>query len=178
MTEEYDTKLLLALDRLVARYGSARVTRLADLIRDPEHAEEIAGMLESAAAHAPRGKSTRGGKKSDRVGMGVLRELRRSDPDKHAIIAEVRQELIAGSVLSSMEDLRRFAAVNDLPIGKASSRTAAIAPLLKSMSRLPIPEIAELRDSMMLRTSDDRSLERWRDLIVRTRPADLNEEDR
>ena len=100
--------------------------------------------------------------------MGVLNDLRMSDPDKHAVIAEIRSHLISGKILHSMSELRNFARRNNLNIGKSSSRSAAISPLLRSLSNLPITEIVSLRDSMVDFNSDDRSLARWRDVIVRS----------
>ena len=172
MIEENDVAIVHALDRLVARYGFRSANRLVELIRDPKRAEELATVLELAATRARQSKSRSRGKKSDRVGMGILRELRTSDPEKHAVVAEFRSQLISRSILPSMYELRRFAMMNDLSIGRASSRTAAIAPLLRSIAQLPTSEILSVIDSAISASIDDRSLERWRDVIVRPRVPD------
>ena len=46
MTESREIKLLTELSRIVAKYGPEPVTRLAELIRDPQRAEELAAALE------------------------------------------------------------------------------------------------------------------------------------
>jgi len=169
MSKENDAAMLAALDRLVARYGPHGATCLAELIRDPKRAEELAVALESAAARTRQRKAKPRPQRTDRVGMAVLNGLRMSDPQKHAVVAEIRRHLLSGTALQSMSELRRFARMHDLSIGKATSRNAAISPFLKSLSELATPEIVALRDSMIQFTADDRSLEMWRSVIVRTR---------
>ena len=170
MTESREVELLTELSRFVAKFGPEPVTRLAELIRDPNRAEELAAALEYAAARStsvrrPIAKS----QKLERAGMKVLNELRKSDPEKHSVLAEIRRELISGTVLRSMSEIRNFAVMNDLSLGKASSRSSAIPPLLRSLSKLSMPEINSLRDSLIESNVGDRSLERWRDVIVRPR---------
>ena len=169
--------MLDALDRLIARYGPRPVTRLAELIRDPQQAKDLAAALESAAARASQRKSRAKSHRTDRVGMAVLNDLRMSDPRKHAIVAEIRHQLISRSILPSMDELRRFARMHDISIGKASSRNAAIAPLLRSLSQLSTPEIELLRDSVIQSEVNDRSLDKWRDVIVRRRPDKSDAEE-
>lgn len=169
MIEEYDIAILSSLGRLVDRYDPRRLIRLAELLRDPQRARGLADALEDAAATALRGKASPKGQKSDRVGMAVLKELRLSEPEKHSALAEVRHQLLSRTILSSMDELRRFALMHDLSIGKASSRTAAIAPFLRSLSKLETSEILSIRDSITHSDSDNRSLDRWRDVIVRPR---------
>ena len=161
--------MLATLDRLVARYGPDLVTRLAELIRDPKQAEELATALESAAARAPQKKARPRSQKTDRVGMGVLNDLRLSDPQKHSVVADIRRQLISRTVLKSMDELRRFARMHELSIGTASSRNAAIAPFLRSLSQLPTPEIVSLRNLIIQSDVNDRSLDMWRNVIVRPR---------
>ena len=177
MIEENDIAILAALDRLVARYKPHAITSLAELIRDPHRAEELANALESAATRTHQKKAKRKSPRTDRVGMAVLKELRMSDPQKHSVVTEVRHQLLSKTVLQSMEELRRFARMHHLSIGKASSRNAAIAPFLKSLSQLPTPEIVSLRDSIIQSDVNDRSLERWRDVIVRPPPSKSDVED-
>lgn len=177
MTGKTDLDLLVELSRIVAKYRPEVVARLAEQIRDPVRAEELAIALEFVAVRstqkkvAPRAKSP----KSDRVGIKVLNELRSADPEKHSLIAEVRRELLAGTILQSMADIRRFALMNDLSIGNASSRKAAISPFLRSLAQLSTPEIISLRDALIQYNTDDRSLERWRDVIVRPRTSQKSE---
>lgn len=177
MTEDYNMALLTALDRIVARYGPRPVIRLAELIRDPERAKKLATALEHAADKAHQSKHRRKSSRGDRVGMAVLKDLRSTDPEKHSIVAEIRRELISRTILQSMDELRRFAMMHDLSIGKASSRNAAIAPFLRSISQLSTPEVFSLRDSISQSKSDDRSLDKWRNVIVRPRFSKSDIED-
>ncbi len=177
MTEEYDVAMLVALDRLVARYGPRPVTRLVELIRDPQRAEDLAVALESAAVRVPRKKSKPRPRGTDRLGMAVLNGLRISDPQKHSVVAEIRRQLISGTSLSSMDELRRFARMHALSIGKASSRNAAIAPFLRSLSQLSTPEIVSIRDSVIQSEVNDRSLDRWREVIVRRQTSKPDAEE-
>ena len=121
MTEENEKAMLAALDRLVARYGPRPITRLSELIRDPQRAEELAKALDSAAARAPKSKVRKKSKTAERVGMNLLKALRLSDPEKHSLVAEIRSQLISRTTLPSMNEFRRFAIMHDLSIGKASS---------------------------------------------------------
>ena len=177
MTGKYDMKILAGLDRLIGRYGPRPVIRLAELIRDPKQAEKLADALECAAARAPQHSTRPKPQRTDRAGMAVLKKLRLSDPEKHSVIAEIRRHLVSRTILQSMDELRRFAMMHDLSIGKASSRTAAIAPFLKSLAELATPELLSLRDSIIQSNVDDRSLDRWRDVIVRPRPTKSNPAD-
>ena len=174
MMRDEDVQILSEFNRIVDRYGPDSVARLANLIRDPQFANDMATVLEEVAKTAPRRKPRTGPRNTQRIGMGVLNELRESDPEKHAAVAEFRERLISGSLLKSMMELRQFAMSHDLEIGKASSRNAAIAPLLRSISELETPTIIALLDSTDDFTSDDRSLERWRDLIVNPRRGQGN----
>ena len=162
-----DKKALAELTRIVARYGPEPLTRLAGFIRDPQNAEEIASVLESVAAQAHRNKATPKSRKTDGIGMAVLNDLKESDPQKYAAMADFRERLVSGTFLHSMNEIRQFARINDFTIGKAASRNAAIPPLLRSVSELDTPAIVALLDSMPESGYNDRSLERWRELIVR-----------
>jgi hypothetical protein len=170
MIQDEDIEVLAELSRIAARYGPDSVIRLANLIRDPVRAEELASVLERVASHAPQRLAHSKSEKVNRVGMGVLNSLRESNPEKHALIAALRDHLVSGTILGSMGELRHFARTHDLSIGKASSRSAAIAPLLQSTSELPALQIANLLDTLVQPKVDDRSLERWRNVIVKPRP--------
>ena len=165
-----DAKLLAELARLVARHGPSSFSRLATLIRDPEQAEMLAELLDEASSLSTRRTRRAATRTPERIGMGVLRELRKSNPEKHALIAAFRHDLLSRSILPTMNHLRNFALVNDVSIGKASSRSAAITPLLRSLSMLPADRIHTLRESLTYSETNDRSLEAWRNVIVKQRP--------
>ena len=166
-----DIKLLAELNRIVDRYGPESVTRLANLLRDPQSAADLATALESAVDKPRRSGRTAKPHTTDRIGMGLINALRDSDPEKHAVITTFRDNLISGAILRSMNDIRQFASMNDLTIGKASSRNAAIVPLLRSVSEMETPEIVSLLNTTTNFETDNHSLERWRNLIVRPKPS-------
>ena len=171
MIQDVDLKILAELIRIVDRYGPDSVTRLASLIRDPQFADEIATALEAVVEKAPRRGTRNKARSVDNIGMGILNALRKSDSQKHAAVAEFRERLISGSLLKTMPEIRRFARTYGLVIGSASSRNAAIVPLLRSISEWETASITDLLDSTTNSKSDDRSLERWRDLIVKPKPS-------
>lgn len=169
MIQEDDVKLLSEVVRIADRYGLDSVARLASLIKDPESAADIAAVLEAAAGKAAKSKGRAKARSTDRIGMGVLSQLEETDPNKHSAVAEFRDRLLAGASLRSMQEIRQFALIHDLSIGKASSRNAAIPALLRSIAALETPAILALLDSLTTPDNEDRSLKRWRELIVKPR---------
>ena len=158
------------LIRVVRRYGPEPLFRLALVIRDPASAKRLADTLELAISKVPP-KATASAKarsKDSSVGTKMLNELRKSNPQMHPIVAEMRSYLVSGKVLPSMCDLREFSSLHNLSIGKASSRRAAIVPLLRSIAQRSEAEASELLRLMVGRRDDDRSLQAWRHVIVRS----------
>ena len=97
-----------------------------------------------------------------------IQSLKASDPEKYSIIEEIRQDLVEGKHLQSMADLRQFAFLNELSIGNASSRKAAIPSFLISLSELPTCKVASLQDSIKKFKSGKQNLESWRKAIVKS----------
>ena len=160
-------RVLAELVRIVDRCGADSVSRLALIIKDPDSARDLADALELAVKEArPKRRASSKCPKASNAGLKVLDELRKSDPEKHPIIAEIRSYLIAGKALPSMGELRQFANMQNLSIGKASSRRAAIVPLLRSIAERPSAEATQLLHLMVRPTRNDRSLQGWRDVIV------------
>ena len=179
MIQEEDVKMISEMSRIVERYSADSVLRLAGLIRDPQSAAEIADALEGAVSNASQNKTRNKRRNPDRVGMEVLNRLAASDPQKHTAVAEFRDRLVSGNLLGSMNELRQFARMHNLPIGKATSRNAAIAPFLRSLAEMETSAITGMLDSLSAigdrRRDDDnnRSLDRWRDVIVKPKKRDV-----
>lgn len=169
MISDVDVKVLSELNRIVARHGPDPLMRLAGLIRDPQRAGDLAAVLESVAAQAANTKSSPNVRRVNGIGMAVLNDLKAGDPQKYEAIVDFRERLVSGTFLPSMSDIRQFSRVHDLSIGNASSRKAAIPPLLRSVSELETSAIVALLGSVPEPGGDDRSLERWRELIVKPR---------
>ena len=176
MIQSDDLKLLAELSRVVAKHDSGSLIRLANLIRDPKSADDLATVLESVAKQfgkprAPKERRSHNFRKTDGTGMGVLNELRETEPEKHATLVEFRDRLVSGALLQSMREVRQFALMHDLKIGNAKSRNAAIAPLLRSIAERDMLAIAELLGSATEFGPSGRSLEEWRDVIVKPLPV-------
>lgn len=169
MTQGNDKKVLSDLSRIVSRYGPEPFMRLAELIRDPQRADELATVLETVAARSNQGEQPTKSRKGGDVGKTVLDGLKEPDPQKHTAIADFRERLMAGTILRSMNEIRHFAEVHDFEIGNAKSRKSAIPSLLRSIAQWETSAIVALLDSIPEAESDDRSLERWRELIVKPR---------
>lgn len=168
MTQD-DIKILGELSRIVERYGADSITRLANLIRDPQSAVDIATALENAAQKKSKAEASTKARSTNRIGMRVLTHLLETDPQKYALMTDMRDRLVSGAFLRSMNEVRDFAGLHGLTIGKASSRNAAIPPLLRSISNLETSAIVSLLDSMSESQVGESSLERWRELIVKPR---------
>ena len=169
LEENKDIEMLAELGRLVKRYGADSLFRIAQLIRDPDQAAELATALEYIAHRAPPSKPARKSRspQHNRVGISVLNELSMTDPQKHSILAAIRHQLITNSILPGMKDIRHFALTHGLTIGTASSRNAAITPLLRSLSKLQTSTLNSIHNDLIAHVPNDRSLERWREVIVR-----------
>ena len=164
-----DIKVIAELNRIVERYGSDSVTRLANLIRDPKRADELATVLEIVAAQNV--KPTPKVRNPGNAGTAVLNDLKDKDPQKYTVLADFRERLVSGSILRSLSEVKQFAMLNGLSIGKATSRNATISPLLRSLSELETPAIVALSDSLIDVGGDARSLDRWWEVIVRPKPT-------
>ena len=173
MITEMDAAVVADLGKLVARHGRESVVRMAQMIRDPKQAEEIADVLEETAKQAnPPHSTRRKAKDNTKLGLALLKQIRLEDPRKHSILAELRSQLLSGRALPSMRELRSFAHLHDLEIGRASSRNTAIVPLLKALAHLPIEELHRLRDELVHFERSEGSLSTWWDVIVRSdRPS-------
>lgn len=166
MTRKTDAALLAELGRIVIEYGPQKVTALARRIRDPQWANEMASLLDSVVSEHSVPDAILNPNGNGRVGKGVLRSLKSSDPEKYSAIEEIRQELTTNKVLATMADLRHFAFLHGLSIGNASSRKAAIPAFLRSLSDLPTRDVVALQDPIREFKHEDQSLESWRKVII------------
>lgn len=94
-----DVKILTELIRIVNRYGPDSVSNLANRIKDPQYATELATALENAVAGASRTKVRAKSRSTNRVGIKLLNELKESDPQKQSVIAEFRDLLLSSRCL-------------------------------------------------------------------------------
>ena len=59
MLQDNDSKVLSDLSRIVSRYGPEPFIRLAEIIRDPQRADDLATVLETVAANKARPRPNR-----------------------------------------------------------------------------------------------------------------------
>ena len=111
MITEMDAAVVADLGKLVARHGRESVVRMAQMIRDPKQAEEIADVLEETAKQAnPPHSTRRKAKDNTKLGLALLKQIRLEDPRKHSILAELRSQLLSGRALPSHERIAEFCA--------------------------------------------------------------------
>lgn len=169
MIQANDIEMISELSRIVEKHGADSVSRLARLIRDPDFANDLAAVLQNVADDPLSTKDRAGSGSVDRMGIRIMDRLSKSDPKKHVAVAEFRDRLLSGDLFRTMADIRQFARLHDLSIGKAASRKQAVVPLLRSISEWETAEIAALLESNIEPDDDDRSLRKWRELIVKPR---------
>ena len=166
MTKNCDAALLAEFGRIMIKYGPQKVAILAERIRDPEWAEQLATILDLIVDEYSVPEVTSNHNGSRGIGQGVLRSLKSSDPEKYSVIEEIRQELTTNKALVSMADLRHFAFLHGLSIGSASSRKAAIPAFLRSLSDLPTDNVISMQDPIRDFKHEDQKLESWRKVII------------
>ena len=174
MTEGYDAEFVSDLARLMSKYGPEPFERLARAFKDPEEARRLGDLLNSVAASRPRRRKA---PSSDRMrtaprGESVLRELRNSSIELHNAILVFRDDFVAGEILPTMRDVRNFAQLNRVSIGRASSRNAALVPLLRSLSSFSPSEVRELHGESLQssgKLGTQRTLGHLRDAIIGSR---------
>ncbi len=164
MTE--DAELLGELARLIERYGPERFVRLANVLRNPSEASNLAAVIEGALATRPPTKRRRKQATRTAPGSRLLAGLRYTEPEKYNLLASFRDDFIAHKIFPSISHVRRFADENGITLGNASSRDRVITPVLRFMADLPQPQVETLVHHIAREEAGDRSLARWSDVIT------------
>ncbi|MDQ3398292.1 MAG: hypothetical protein M3511_11095, partial [Deinococcota bacterium] len=94
-------------------------------------------------------------------------EIKEDEPEKSELLLKLYDDLLAKTALPSLRDIHEFLADTELPPLKATSRSKAIVPLIKTLMTLQMPDLrAKLSKIESLSTQDDRSLEGWSNIIL------------
>ena len=171
MNIEYGDDLMEEFGGIVTKYGPERVTALAERIRDPQWANDLASLLEQAVMEYSLLDYTPKSQSNGQVGKKVLEAVKFSDPEKYSVLKVIRRDLTTGTTLQAMADLRHFARLNGISLGNTSSRKAAIPVFLRSLTERPTCDLIVLQDSIREFDPRNRSLENWRKVIVKQYPS-------
>lgn len=174
MSDSSSFALLEDLARLLRKHGPGAFSDLAALLRDPAKVDEITTILEASSLAGKRvglhkADSARSRKKpAPATLLQMLSELKRTDPEKAALLMSFNDDLLSKRVLPSLRDLRYFASDNQLKRVSADSRDKAIGPLIRELSKRTIEELRAIIGRLRTFESagDDRSLQRWTDVIL------------
>jgi hypothetical protein len=166
--------LLADLARLVRKHGPTAFSDLSAILRNPEKVEELTTILEAGASAGRRVTNYKAGAPTPRRQVPALSlpllfsRMRTTDPQITDLLSKFYEDLLAKRVLPTLRGLREFAHENHLKGAHAESREKAIGPLIRDLSGHPSDQIASILGRVRPAQSvpDDRSLERWADVIL------------
>jgi len=166
--------LLEDLARLVRKHGPAAFSDLSAILRNPKKIEELVSVLEAGASAGRRAKTYKSGvplrrRRAPSTALGLPDSLAATtDPETEGLLSRFYEDLLARRVLPTLPELREFASDNGLKGAKAESRGKAIGPLIRDLSLRPKDQVASIlgRARSAKSAKDDRSLERWADVIL------------
>ena len=162
-----EDKLMKDLIHLVHQYGSEPFERLAMILRSPEESAKLASVLDGALKISPASKNAKKARPRPVPGSQILNELRKDAPEKYELLEAVRSQLASGQMFRSIHDLRRFTEEYGVSLGSANSQSKAIVPMLRFLAPLSLQESQKILQMIALENSDDRSLARWSEVIMR-----------
>lgn len=171
MSGEREYELLIDIAKLLRKHGPDAFDDLANKISTPEFSAQLATVLTAAASSGrslkSEGKRGSHGKGTRRDLTAQLAALAETEPDKAAMLREFYDGLMAKYLLPTLREVRAFASDNGLPVPTATARPQVAASLLLSLVPLPLTEVqAKLNTLPPKADADDRSLQRWNDLIL------------
>jgi len=175
--QDRELDLLVALARLLRKYGPEPFESLSASLASPEYSQKLADLL-AETARVGRKTGTKGRPSgADRRGEPTrkfLESLRPTQPEKYEVLAILHDELTDGTVLPSVRDMRQFAEELHLPELRATSRQRAIGQLIRSLSSLSAEEIRHRAQRLPRSRLGESGLKGWSDIILhgRGRPAD------
>lgn len=178
MIDTNDASFINDLAKLIRKHGTAPLARLTAILQNPEQVHQLNEVL-SAALKLERQTRPQRRSRVSLIGETILRELRTSDIDMHNVILLFRDEFITGLILPTMQDVRDFARMNDLSIGRATSRNTSLVPLIRSLSELSVEDVRYLhRELNRSDASSDssRTLGHLRDAIIGSTRVQMDDE--
>ena len=175
---EFD--LLVDLSKLLKKYGPEVFTQLAEQLSAPEFVEQLTKLLSGTARVARKVPATHAASLPKTPSPHELRSslvaLGETEPERGVLLVRLYDELMAQTVLPTIQDLRTFAIRAGLGPLEIRSRPQAVLALLNELRKRPVEELTALVADLHTATGqNDRSLENWSRIILdkelRTRKA-------
>jgi hypothetical protein len=159
MISKKEHALMVDLAKLLKKHGPEAFESLSGSVFSPEFTEKFSSVLLKVAkiernSVSRVNSSTRG-----------FSKLKKTDPEKYEIIKSFVAKYKEGQILTSLKEVSRFVAENNLPEIKAASRSRAISPLTHSLLKLPSDQIQKLLTELLKQGKSDSSLSQWSDII-------------
>ena len=172
--------LLVELAKLARRYGPEEFERLADVIGKPEFASSLSEILRQTArasrTHADSMGSTGdhpGPKAGKRITMSALLDrLREQQPEKFAIVSEIRQRLAEKRALPMLADVMIFAENHRYRLEGKRTRDQAVASLLRVLVDLPEKDLRQVLENLPTSPEEKSDLRGWSDIIMNRGPRE------
>lgn len=168
---DFDPKLMKELVQLTRRHSSESLNSLAELLRDPVSAKDLAEILEFAASNTRSTASDSQKRKKAAIGSlpgeRILSDLSGGDLRKHTLLAQFRSDYLRGVILKTLSDAREFVRRNSINVSASGSRDRTLVPLLRQLAGLPTNELENVVTPLYGEDTSDRSLEKWSRLILK-----------
>jgi hypothetical protein len=170
MNEPVDLELLQDLAKLLRKHGPDAFEQLARRLENPEFINQLCIIL-SAGARAAREvgiakRSTPHKTHSPQDYRHSLLDQERLGPEKSALLVRLYDDLMAKTLLPTMQELRAFAVHSSLPPPTASVRHKAVVALLEALRERSLEELRQIVSHLPPPGgSNDRSLEHWAHII-------------
>ncbi len=174
MSERNDIDLLADIVRLLVKHGPQPFEDLAQRLRDGRLLNDLVALLDASAQAGRRSKRPLGSKRTavpGKIGINeILKRCETENPEKADALRQVHAELVAGTLLPTLREIRHFAEDSGLPAVTAKSRGKAILPLVRAMVPMSLERITALMArASRLEQKEGRSLEGWTDVILGTK---------
>jgi hypothetical protein len=101
----------------------------------------------------------------------LLVELEKHEPEKAHALSVFHEALVSKRLLSTLRELRTFAADNGLKETGATRREEVITSILRELASRPLHDIRSMLDRVRMEsTGGDRSLQGWANIILNALP--------
>lgn len=168
MRTQRELDLLVALAKLVKRYGPEAFESLAESISSTEMTQHLSGILTQVAKGArtiPKTERKTPLKQKTSIPKSLI-ALESVEPEKYQLLMNLYTDLTAKTALPTLRDIKGFAMECGLPEVRATSRQKAISPLINSLAAFPNEELIAKIQSVKKYDTGDRSLEGWANIIL------------
>lgn len=156
--------LLVEIARLLRRFGPEPFEQLAREVSNAEFAASLERLLTGAAKNARVARRAPSGTKD------VLADLKMDQPEKFAVLTELRQRLVEKQALPHLADVQAFEEKNGIQLTSGHSRARAIEGLVRALAPLPLDQVKRIAQSIPVTAEGRSDLKGWSDLIMERRP--------